>query len=91
MTRARASVWWAAFLVTSTIAAHASQAFYYPSGPLRGSLIHDRPVPIYAPDPTDPWNRIVHLLYTRKTRAMLPTYFQDPSAEAPRPPRVDGQ
>ena len=53
------------------------QSCYYTSGPLSGSLRRDRPVPIYAPDPYDPWNRLHHLLFSRTIRSEMAHYFRD--------------
>ena len=39
--------------------------------PLRDSLARDEPQAIYAPDVTDSWNRIFHLLFTRQIRSRL--------------------
>ena len=47
------------------------QSCYYTSGPLADSLREDRPVPIYAADPQDTWNRLHHLLFSRVTRRVM--------------------
>jgi hypothetical protein len=52
-------------------AAMGEDAVYYADGPLRGSLRRDEPAPVYSTDPRDRWNRIFHLLYSRKLRAQV--------------------
>jgi hypothetical protein len=53
------------------------QSYYHTSGPLSDSLRDDRPVPIYAPDPQDAWNRLHHLLFSRSTRWAMSPYFRE--------------
>ncbi len=49
--------------------------YYHKTGPLRGSLIEDTPVPVYSDDPKDNWNVIFHLLYTRKVDVPVSSYY----------------
>ena len=49
--------------------------YYHETGPLRGSLIEDSPVPVYSDDPKDNWNVIFHLLYTRKVDVPVSNYY----------------
>lgn len=59
---------------------------YYTEGPLRGSLKRDQPLPIYAPDPQDSWNRLSHLLFTRTIDAYVSPELETPiPAEHPLP------
>ena len=46
--------------------------------PLRGSLGRDEPQPIYRANPTDPWNRVFYLLFTRTVEARIPADFNAP-------------
>ncbi|HJY86879.1 MAG TPA: hypothetical protein VKE24_08585 [Candidatus Acidoferrales bacterium] len=46
-------------------------AVYQTEGPLRGSLRRDEPAPVYSTDPQDPWNRLFHLLYSRKLHTQV--------------------
>jgi hypothetical protein len=39
--------------------------------PLRDSLQRHEPQPIYDPDPSHPWNRVFHLLFTRTVETRL--------------------
>jgi hypothetical protein len=39
--------------------------------PLRDSLARDEPLPIYNPNPSHPWNRLFHLLFTRTLNVRL--------------------
>ena len=50
-------------------------AVYHASGLLRGSLLADRPVPIYSADPEHPWNQVVHLLYTTRVPACVSRFY----------------
>jgi hypothetical protein len=56
---------------------------YYASGPLKGSLLHDAPAPVYSPASDDQWNRIHHLLFTTTEDSSVPTYYLEPSKQAP--------
>ena len=58
---------------------------YHTSGLLRGGLVEDRPLPIYAPDPLDLWNRIHHLLFTSAVQACVSRYYESPRAAAAPP------
>ncbi len=58
-------------------AATAGPPVHHASGLLRGSLVADRPVPIYAPDPEHPWNRVVHLLFTSPVSACVSRFYAD--------------
>jgi len=49
--------------------------YYHETGPLRGSLIEDSPVPVYSDNPKDNWNVIFHLLYTRKVEVPVSSYY----------------
>jgi hypothetical protein len=64
-------------LLTVEQVAAVAQSCYYSSGPLSDSLRQDRPVPIYAPDPQDSWNRLHHLLFSRTARYVMSPYFRD--------------
>jgi len=66
------------------LAATAGPPVYQASGLLRGSLLADRPVPIYAPDPEHPWNQVVHLLFTSPVSACVSRFYADgPGPVAP--------
>ena len=71
--------------------ADSTLSFFHTTGPLRGSLLRDQPVPIYSPDPQDPWNRIYHLLFTNTIDTEIPRYYQDPSTQPPQPNLPKGQ
>ena len=71
--------------------ADSKPSFYHTTGPLRGSLLRDQPVPIYSPDPQDPWNRIYHLLFTNTVEVKISRYYQDPSTQPPQPNLPKGQ
>jgi hypothetical protein len=61
---------------------------YHASGLLRGSLVADRPVPIYAPDPRHPWNEAVHLLFSARVPACVSRFYAD-GPEPVAPPDLD--
>jgi hypothetical protein len=60
-------------------------AVYHASGLLRGSLLADRPVPIYSADPEHPWNQVVHLLYTTRVPACVSRFYEDGPAPVAAP------
>jgi hypothetical protein len=75
----------ACVLVPAALAVGASAvatppAVHHASGLRRGSLLADRPLPIYAADPAHPWNRALHLLFTSRVGAcMSPFYAKGPA------------
>jgi hypothetical protein len=58
-------------IAISSTGSSAEQSYYHTIGPLRGSLLKDSPVPIYSPDPNDSWNRIYHLLFSRRVEVIV--------------------
>jgi hypothetical protein len=77
-------------LALAVSAAAGSPRAYHAAGLLRGSLVADRPLPIYAPDPGHPWNRAVHLLFTSRVPACVSRFYADGPAAvaAPSPDAV---
>jgi hypothetical protein len=70
-------------LALAVAAGAGSPAVYHASGLRRGSLLADRPVPIYAADPAHPWNQVTHLLFTSRVAACVsPFYASGPAALA---------
>lgn len=51
--------------------------YYHGSGPLRGSLIKNTPVPIFSNNSKDSWNVIYHLLYTRNVEVPVSNYYYE--------------
>jgi hypothetical protein len=74
-----------AALALPVAAAGGSSAVYHASGLLRGSLLADRPVPIYAADPGHPWNQAVHLLFTSRVVACVSRFYVDGPAPVAAP------
>src|SRR5262245_204658 len=75
--------------LTVAVAAAGDSAAYHASGLLRGALVADRPLPIYAADPEHTWNRVTHLLFTASVPACVSRFYADGPAPVP-PPTLDG-
>jgi hypothetical protein len=72
-------------LAVAGVGAAGPPAVYHATGLLRGSLLADRPVPIYAADPGHPWNRAVHLLFASRVPACVSRFYQDGPAPVAAP------
>ena len=59
-------------------ATSAQPGWYHTSGPLRGSLRSDAPLPLYNPDPAHLWNRLFAVFYIRPSEMpSRPEYPRD--------------